>query len=131
SPRPDQLAPTHTPTRPHTHKGNTMTTTDAPLLRDLVDIPTSVQKSDFVISLAQGIDDPEQTVATYVVTDQLATAFDQALSLIASAIADHKSKGVYLHGSFGSGKSHFMAVLHLLLQHHPAARAIPELAPVI
>ena len=108
-----------------------MTTTDAPLLRDLVDIPTSVQKSDFVISLAQGINDPEQTVATYVVTDQLATAFDQALSLIASAIADHKSKGVYLHGSFGSGKSHFMAVLHLLLQHHPAARAIRELAPVI
>ena len=25
----------------------------------------------------------------------------------------------YLHGSFGSGKSHFMAVLHQLLQHHP------------
>ena len=38
------------------------------------------------------------------------------------------SKATYLHGSFGSGKSHFMAVLHLILQGNPAARAIPELA---
>ena len=110
-----------------------MTTTPdtATLLRDLVDIPTSVQKSDFVISLAQGITDAERTVRTYVVTEQLVTAFDQALSLVTSAIADGKSKGAYLHGSFGSGKSHFMAVLHLLLQHHPTARAVPELAPVV
>ena len=101
------------------------------LLRDLVDIPTSVQKSDFVISLAQGIDDPARTVADYVVTEQLVTCFDQALSLVASAIADGRSKGAYLHGSFGSGKSHFMAVLHLLLRHNAAARAIPELAPAL
>ena len=33
------------------------------------------------------------------------------------------SKACYLHGSFGAGKSHFMAVLHLLLQHDPSARA--------
>ena len=103
----------------------------APLLRDLVDIPTSVQKSDFVVSLAAGIDDTQRTVDTYVVTEQLVTAFDQALSLITSAITDKRSKGAYLHGSFGSGKSHFMAVLHLLLQHHPAARSIAELAPVV
>ena len=41
------------------------------------------------------------------------------------------SKAAYLHGSFGSGKSHFMAVLHLILQGNPAARGIAELAPVI
>lgn len=58
----------------------------APLLRDLVEIPTSVAKSDFVISLAQGITDPERTVGTYVVTEQIVTAFDQALSLVTSAI---------------------------------------------
>ncbi|MGI8874242.1 MAG: hypothetical protein ACR2KP_07940 [Egibacteraceae bacterium] len=106
-------------------------TAAAPLLRDLVEIPTSVQKSDFVISLAQGITDVERTVGTYVVTEQLVTAFDQALSLVGSAIGDRRSKGAYLHGSFGSGKSHFMAVLHLLLQQHPAARSVPELAPVV
>lgn len=108
-----------------------MTTDTARLLRDLVDIPDSVQKSDFVVSLANGIADAERTLGTYVVTDQLVDSFDKALSLIASAISDNRSKGAYLHGSFGSGKSHFMAVLHLLLQHHPAARAIPELAPVV
>ncbi|MDQ6727078.1 MAG: phage resistance protein, partial [Actinomycetota bacterium] len=40
-------------------------------------------------------------------------------------------EALYLHGSFGAGKSHFMAVLHLLLQGHPAARAKPELHPAI
>src|SRR5262249_27744732 len=40
------------------------------------------------------------------------------------------SKAAYLHGSFGSGKSHFMAALYLLLQQNVAARSIPKLAPV-
>lgn len=101
------------------------------LLRDLIDIPTSVHKSDFVISLNRGVDDPETTVGAYVVTDQLVGCFDRALGLIASAVETGASKGAYLHGSFGSGKSHFMAVLHLLCEQHPAARAIPELASVI
>jgi hypothetical protein len=35
-----------------------------------------------------------------------------------------------LHGSFGAGKSHFMAVLHLLLEHNASVRSIPELARV-
>jgi predicted ATPase len=41
-----------------------------------------------------------------------------------SAVEAANSKACYLHGSFGSGKSHFMAVLHLLLQHNPAVRSI-------
>ena len=40
------------------------------------------------------------------------------------------SKACYLHGSFGAGKSHFMAVLHLILQHIAAVRSMPELAKV-
>ena len=47
-------------------------------------------------------------------TPQLADAFDRALGLIEGALASGSSKAAYLHGSFGSGKSHFMAVLHLL-----------------
>lgn len=105
-------------------------TTDR-LLKDLVHIPTSVQKSDFVVSLAGGIHDPARTVGDYVVTPELAECFDQALALIGSSVTDQRSKGAYLHGSFGSGKSHFMAVLHLLLQGNPDARAIGQLAPVI
>ena len=41
------------------------------------------------------------------------------------------SRGAFLTGSFGSGKSHFMAVLHAILRHDPAARAKVELQPVI
>lgn len=105
-------------------------TTDR-LLKELVRIPTSVQKSDFVVSLANGIHDPARTVGDYVVTRDLAECFDQALAMISSALTDQRSKGAYLHGSFGSGKSHFMAVLHLLLQGNPDARGIGALAPVI
>ncbi len=104
--------------------------TDA-LLKDLIDIPKAVHKSDFVIDLEGGVDDAERTLRTYVVTDQLVSCFDRSLSLITSAVDENSSKGAYLHGSFGSGKSHFMAVLHLLLQRHPGARAIPELASTV
>jgi hypothetical protein len=99
-----------------------------PLLRELIDLPEQVSKSDYVISLADGVADPERTMAEYVVTDQIAECFDDALGLVAAAVDGGSSKGAYLHGSFGAGKSHFMAVLHLLLQGEPAARGKPELA---
>lgn len=105
------------------------------LIKDLIAIPEKVQRGDFVLNLASGLeaDAVDQTLAQYVVTPQLAKAFDDALSFIQSAVTggQNRNKGAYLHGSFGSGKSHFMAVLHLLLQGNPTARAIPELAPVI
>ncbi len=101
------------------------------LLRELIDIPEAVQKGDFVMSLADGVAHSHATLENYVVTDQLASAFDNALTFIASALREDSSKAAYLDGSFGSGKSHFMAVLHLILQHDPEARAIPELAAAI
>ena len=101
------------------------------LLADLIDIPEQVHKSDFVISLATAIGDPAQTVRDYVVTEQLALCFDRALSLVATAVADKRSKSSYLHASFGAGKTAMMAVLHLLLNGDPVARAIPELGPVV
>jgi hypothetical protein len=101
------------------------------LLRELIDIPEAVEKGDFVMSLADGVAHSHATLENYVVTDQLASAFDNALRFVASALREDSSKAAYLDGSFGSGKSHFMAVLHLLLQHDPEARAIPELAAAI
>jgi len=99
------------------------------LIRELIEIPTQVQDGDFVLKLTQGIGDAfaNETIDNYVVTDQLATAFDEALGLVASAVSDTSSKAVYLQGSFGSGKSHFMAMLHLLLSHNTHARAKAEL----
>jgi len=100
-------------------------------IKDLIRIPEHVGKGDFVLRLAEGVTDPEGTVKHYQVTPQLAKCFDQALKLVKGAIEGASSKAAYLHGSFGSGKSHFMAILHLLLQNEPHARSIPELADII
>ncbi len=100
-------------------------------LRDLIDIPARVHRDDFVLRLADGVARPAETLRTYVVTPQLADAFDRALHLIEAAVESGSSKAAYLHGSFGSGKSHFMAVLHLLLQQHPEARAAEGLEGVV
>lgn len=102
-----------------------------PLIRDLIPIPEQVFSGDFVLQLADGVTRPEETVRDYVVTPQLKECFDQALGFIRSAVDSRKSKACYLHGSFGSGKSHFMAVLDLLLSGNLAARSIPELAEVV
>lgn len=101
------------------------------LIKDLIHIPEHIHKGDFVLRLTEGVEQPQETLRQYVVTPQLRDSFDQAIAFIRSAVDGRSSKAAYLHGSFGSGKSHFMAVLHLLLQNNPDARAITELAPVV
>ena len=101
------------------------------LWRDLIDIPEHVSKGDFVLSLADGVQQPSATLKHYVVTDNLVEAFAEAMALIDGAMASGKSKATFLHGSFGSGKSHFMAVLHQLLAGDDDARSIAKLAPVV
>lgn len=98
------------------------------LISELLDLPEKVRKGDFVLNLSKGITEPDKTLEQYVVTPQLVACFDDALGFIRSAVDSVSSKACYLHGSFGAGKSHFMAVLHLLLQHNPAVRNIADLA---
>lgn len=100
---------------------------------DIFTIPEAVHQGDFVLRLTEGLqaDKRRQTLQQYVVTPQLVQSFKQALSLIGSAVTGNSSKGAYLHGSFGSGKSHFMAVLDMILEGDAEARAIPELAGVV
>lgn len=101
------------------------------LLKELIDIPEQVHQGDFVIQLSQGVLEPERTLRDYVVTPQLVDAFSNALGFVQQAVQTGGSKAAYLHGSFGSGKSHFMAVLNLLLAGNIQARATPELAEVV
>ncbi|MFI6796165.1 BREX-2 system ATPase PglY [Streptosporangium canum] len=103
-----------------------------PLLRDVIDIKESISTSDFVLSLAEAVtpEGTEHALRDYVVTDRLRKNFDEALDLIKAALDGRTSKAAYLHGSFGSGKSHFMAVLYALLSGDPAARARHEFDPV-
>ncbi|QGJ70865.1 Bacteriophage resistance protein PglY [Planctomycetales bacterium 10988] len=100
------------------------------LISDILELPDKVRKGDFVLNLSKGVNEPGKTLEQYVVTPQLVASFDDALGFIRSAVDASNSKACYLHGSFGSGKSHFMAVLHLLLQHNSEVRSIPELASV-
>ncbi len=100
-------------------------------LRDVIDMPESVHAGDFKVELTGGFSETEARVAEYVVTEQLRAAFGQALSLVRAAVRDGSSHAAYLHGSFGSGKSHFLTVLHAILNNDPAAREKPGLQPVI
>ena len=104
-----------------------------PLLRDVIDIKERVSTSDYVLQLSEATT-PEGAVHAlrdYVVTERLLENFDEALSLIRAALDGHTSKAAYLHGSFGSGKSHFMAVLHALLSGSPAVRERGDFDPVL
>ncbi|MFE7129418.1 phage resistance protein [Streptomyces sp. NPDC057638] len=104
-----------------------------PLLRDVIDIKENISTSDFVLSLAEATtpDGARNALKDYVVTERLLENFDEALALIKSSLDGHRSKAAYLHGSFGSGKSHFMAVLYALLSGDSAARARTEFDPVL
>jgi hypothetical protein len=101
------------------------------LISELIELPQAVRQGDFVLPLVDGVERRAETIRQYVVTPQLAECFDSALGVIRDSIQGSQSKANYLHGSFGSGKSHFMAILDLLLAHDSEARAIPELAAVI
>ena len=91
-----------------------------PRIHDLLDLPQAVRKGDFVQSLASGIDQPELTVRTYAITPDIVNTFSHTLEIVDSALRDGRSQAAYLHGSFGSGKSHFMAILNLMLANHAA-----------
>ena len=90
-------------------------------VRDLFTLPEQVHEGDFVLKLTEGLQHPDETARIYVATEALVDAFNQSLTLVDSALRDGRSKATYLHGSFGSGKSHFMAMLSLLLSGHEAA----------
>ena len=102
----------------------------AELLRDLIDIPERVHAGDFVLTLSKGVTQ-ESTVRDYVATPQLSRCFDDALGLIQSAVEGRASRAAYLDGSFGSGKSHFMAILHAILRGDPEARGKTGLVDVV
>lgn len=101
-----------------------------PLLRDLIEIPDRVLAGDFVLALAKGVGE-KSTIDQYVVTEQLAGCFDRALGIIQTAVETSSSRASYLDGSFGSGKSHFMAILYAILRGDPDARGKKGLADVV
>jgi hypothetical protein len=95
------------------------------LLRDVITIPERVGSDDYVLRLTDSTNDEAHIQATldeYVITESLRDNFIAAIDLVADALNKNTSRAAYLTGSFGSGKSHFMAVLYALLGNHPAIR---------
>lgn len=102
------------------------------VLRDVLDIKEDVYAGDFKVELSQGFSGRSAgRVEEYVVTPQLQEQFGKALKLIRGAVRKKVSYAAYLHGSFGAGKSHFLTVLHAVLNGEAAARAKPRLREVI
>lgn len=100
-------------------------------LRDLISMPTHIDAADFVLKLQQGVSEHERTLSDYVVTESIAASIGEALQLVDDALTKREARGAYVHGSFGSGKSHFMAVLHLLLTGNIRARQIDGIESVV
>ncbi len=113
-----QPPPTQPPTPNDTH------------VKPLFELPDSIHQITFVEKLSEAVDHPTRTAGTYVVTPPIAECFDRALRVVGASLKDARSRAAYLHGSFGSGKSHFMAMLSLLLDGHEAAWRVPELHPL-
>ncbi|MEF9522906.1 MULTISPECIES: hypothetical protein [Streptomyces] len=102
------------------------------VLRDVLDIKEDVLSGDFKVALSEGFTGKDAgSVDEYVVTEQLQGEFRKALKVVGSALRKNASQAAYLHGSFGSGKSHFLTVLHAVLNGEPAARTKPRLREVV
>lgn len=101
-------------------------------LGDLFELPQGVHQTDFVHEIRGSNDEAHtrKTLRQYRVTPSIETRLTSALSKAADGLRDKKSVFTWIHGSFGSGKSHFMNVLSLLLAddnavyfEHPALQA--------
>ncbi|NVM96158.1 DUF6079 family protein [Arthrobacter wenxiniae] len=103
------------------------------LLRDIFNIPERAGVEDYVLRLTDAVsgDGARHALDDYVVTPSLVEAFDSALGLVSNALSTGINRGAFLTGSFGSGKSHFMAVLHAVLRHDPRARSVAELQETV
>ena len=107
--------------------------TPARTLRETFAIPKSHGTNDYVLRLSDSVGDAriEATIDSYVVTPALADAFSDALGVVEESQRTGENKAAFLDGSFGSGKSHFMAVLYAILGRAPHALAVPELQPAV
>jgi hypothetical protein len=91
------------------------------LIRHVLDLPDEVPEC--VVNIRQ-FDDPDvlaENVQDYVITPRVAQELEDFVRRLHRSVEWHEGgRGHFVHGSFGSGKSHFMATLGLILENHPA-----------
>jgi hypothetical protein len=94
--------------------------------------PEDIRAMGFVIKLREAEPDSEEVrglVADYVVTPAVEKELPRILDDMKQVFDRGEEYGRFIHGSFGSGKSHFMSMLSLLLE--DAAPAWDKFGPVL
>ena len=91
-----------------------------PKIRDVIEVPpvkTVIELATVRDSEGESTDQLNELLETFVVTDDI----EQNLRVILDRIANQPDAGMgfFLTGNFGSGKSHFLSVISLLLQYPP------------
>jgi len=89
-----------------------------PQIGDLIEVPpvkTVIELATVRDASAEDLAQLIKLTETFVVTEDI----EKCLGVILDRIANYPDEGMgfFLTGNFGSGKSHFLAVLSLLLQH--------------
>ena len=86
--------------------------------------PEDIRAMGFVIRLREAAadsDEVRQLVADYVVTPAVERELPRILDDMKHVYDRGEEYGRFIHGSFGSGKSHFMTLLSLLIEGAPSA----------
>jgi len=90
---------------------------------DLVEIPpikTVIQLKDLQEADLRGM-----ILQSFVVTAEVL----KSLEMILASLSGQEGRGTFLKGHFGSGKSHFLSMLSLLLRHPESWEALLSQAP--
>ncbi|MDX9722235.1 MAG: DUF6079 family protein [Myxococcota bacterium] len=86
--------------------------------------PEDIRAMGFVIKLREAApdsDEVKQLVGDYVLTPAVEKELPRILDDMKQVYDRGEEYGRFIHGSFGSGKSHFMTMLSMLLENVPAA----------
>jgi hypothetical protein len=87
----------------------------------IFDLPASVPPCIVKIQDFDADQVIQENVRDYVISESVGSALERVVDrIITSCKRQEAGQGHYLHGSFGSGKSHFMAILGLILENNPA-----------
>ncbi len=90
-------------------------------LDDVFEIPSGISALDFVIQIDEGEHSPQRLVDSYVLTPGVQDDLRAVLTRMKAELKQGKGVGWFIHGSFGSGKSHFMGYLSYLLENSDVA----------
>ena len=91
--------------------------------------PDDIRAMGFVIKLREfqpGSEEVKKLVDDYVVTPAVAQDLPVVFDKLKQVFDRGEEYGRFIHGSFGSGKSHYMTMLSLLFENVPVAWAKPH-----